>query len=204
MQIGSEDRMRAEARAFGGQRADLAAHLEALANDGRQVLQDLAEIAAGGPLDGDRGDEQRQVVLADAEIEVAQAGFEIGPVGDLVRDDAELAADRVAHLARHHGDRDRHRMAGAQAAHDHVEAHRGTARRTPSAGACAGSAAPGRAAPGRRTARSAAPAARCRAPPRRPRTPARRRSPRMPAGAPMPTVRPDCSTSWLKLTDFRL
>src|SRR6202023_3274675 len=33
---------------LGGEGADLAAHLEALANDGRQVLQDLAEIAAGG------------------------------------------------------------------------------------------------------------------------------------------------------------
>ena len=30
-------------------------------------------------------------------------------------------ADRVGHFARHHGDRDRHRMAGAQAAHDDVE-----------------------------------------------------------------------------------
>ena len=30
-------------------------------------------------------------------------------------------ADRIGHLARHHGDRDRHRMAGAQAAHDDVE-----------------------------------------------------------------------------------
>ena len=48
-------------------------------------------------------------------------GFEVRAIGDLVGDDAELAADRVPHLARHHGDRDRHRVAGAQAAHDHVE-----------------------------------------------------------------------------------
>src|ERR1700722_6854372 len=42
---------------FRGQRANLAAHLESLANDGRQVLENLAEIAAGRSLDPDRGDE---------------------------------------------------------------------------------------------------------------------------------------------------
>ena len=48
---------------------------------------------------------------------------EVGAVGDLVGDDAELAADRIAHLARDHGGSgDRHRVTGAQAAHDHVEA----------------------------------------------------------------------------------
>src|SRR3569623_1926119 len=48
--------------AFGGERFDLAAHLEALANDLGQVLEDFAKIAAGRPLDRHRGDEQRQVV----------------------------------------------------------------------------------------------------------------------------------------------
>ena len=72
-------------------------------------------------MDRNRRDEQRQIVLADAEIEVAQRALEVGTVGDLVRDDAEFRADRVPHFARHHGDRDRHRMACAQAAHDHVE-----------------------------------------------------------------------------------
>ena len=87
----------------------------------REVFQDFAEIAAGRTLDRHRGDEQRQVVLADAEIEIAHAGFEIGAVGDFIGDDAEFAADRIGHLARHHGDRDRHRMTGAQAAHDDVQ-----------------------------------------------------------------------------------
>ena len=61
--------------AFGRQRADLAPHLEALADDGGQVFQDFAEIAAGRALDRHRGDEQRQVVLADAEIQIAHARF---------------------------------------------------------------------------------------------------------------------------------
>ena len=54
-------------------------------------------------------------------IEIAHRGFEIGAVGDLVGDDAEFAADRIGHFAPDHGDGDRHRMAGAQAAHDDVE-----------------------------------------------------------------------------------
>ena len=77
--------------AFRRQRADLAPHLEALADDAGQVFENLAEIAAGRALDRDRGDEQRQVVLADAEIQIAHRGFEIGAIGDLVGDDAELA-----------------------------------------------------------------------------------------------------------------
>ena len=56
-----------------------------------KVFQNFAEVAAGRALDRDRGDEQRQIVLADAEIQVAHAGFEIGAIGDLVGDDAELA-----------------------------------------------------------------------------------------------------------------
>src|SRR5271170_3426568 len=45
--------------ALGGERVDLAPHLEALANDARKALEDFAEIAAGRALDGHRGDEQR-------------------------------------------------------------------------------------------------------------------------------------------------
>ena len=107
--------------AFGGERADFPPHLEALADDAGQVLQNLAQIAAGRALDGDGGDEQRQVVGADAGVKVAHRRFQIGAVGDLVGDDAELAADRIGHFASHHVDGDRHRMAGAQAAHDDVE-----------------------------------------------------------------------------------
>ena len=107
--------------AFRRQRADLAPHLEALPDHAGEVIEDLAEIAAGRSLDRDRGHEQRQVVLPDPDVEVAQRRFEIGAVGDFVDDDAELAADRIPHLARDHGQRDRRRMTGAQAAHDHVE-----------------------------------------------------------------------------------
>ena len=64
----------------------------------------------------DESDEERQVLLADARHHVAHGGFDVGAVGDLVRDHAELGADRVGQLARHHGDRDGDRMAGAQGA----------------------------------------------------------------------------------------
>src|SRR5215831_3600396 len=70
--------------AFRRQRTDLAPHLEALTNDAGEVLQDFAEIAASRALDGDGGDKQRQVLLADAEVEVTQRGLEIGAIGDLV------------------------------------------------------------------------------------------------------------------------
>src|ERR1044071_4848047 len=56
---------------FGRERLDLAPHLEALADHGRKVGKDLAQIAAGRALNGDRRDEQRKVLLADAEVEVA-------------------------------------------------------------------------------------------------------------------------------------
>ena len=138
--------------ALGGERADFPPHLEALADDAGKVLQDFAEIAAGRALDGDRGDEQRQIVGADAGIEVAHRGFQIGAVGDLVGHDAELAADRIGHFAPHHGDGDRHRMAGAQAAHDDVERVGelgGEFLLPPRRAACA---APDRAAPSRSTA----------------------------------------------------
>ena len=197
MAIGSDDRIKRRRAAFRRQRADLAAHLEAIADDGRQVFEDFAEIAAGRALNRDRGHEQRQVVLADAEIEIAHRGFEIGAIGDLVGDDAELAADRIRHLARHHGDRDRHRVAGAQAAHDDVEARRGTARRISSAAARAGSAAPGRAARCRRTGRPAKPRA-----DRRVRAGRRRTTTTAPiamnvSSLPKPIVRPDCRISLL-------
>src|SRR5580700_10872798 len=106
---------------FRRQRLDLAAHLEPVADDSREVFQDLAQVAAGRALDRHRGDEQRQVLLADAIGEVAHRGFQVSPVGDLVGDDAELGADRIGQLARHHGDGDGHRMAGPQAAYDDVD-----------------------------------------------------------------------------------
>ncbi len=52
--------------------------------------------------------------------QVAHCGFEIGAIGDFVGHDPELAADRIGKLAPDHRNCDRHRMAGAQAAHDHV------------------------------------------------------------------------------------
>ena len=107
--------------AFGRQRANFSPHLETLADDAGKVLQDFAEIAAGRALDADGGDEQRQIVRADAAVEVAHRRFQIRSVGDLVGHHAELAADRIGHFAAHHVDGDRHRMAGAQAAHDDVE-----------------------------------------------------------------------------------
>src|SRR5215813_3648406 len=56
---------------FGCQCPDLASHLEALADDLGQVFQDFAEFSAGRRLDGDGGDEQRQILLTDAEEKVA-------------------------------------------------------------------------------------------------------------------------------------
>ena len=93
--IGSDDRIIAEARPSAASARILRRILKRCADHAGEVFQDFAEIAAGRALDRDRGDEQRQVVLADAEIEIAQRGFEIGAVGDLVGDDAELAADRI-------------------------------------------------------------------------------------------------------------
>src|SRR3954453_4490129 len=49
-----------------------------------EVRQELAQPAAGGGLDPHRGDEQRQILLADAEIQVAHRRLDIGPLGDLV------------------------------------------------------------------------------------------------------------------------
>src|SRR5215472_13140205 len=101
-----QDRQRREDQrrgaSFGGERLDLATHLEPRADDRREVAEDLAEIAAGRRLDRHRGDEQRQVVLPETGIEVAHGGLEIGAVGDLVADEAELGADRIRHFARHH------------------------------------------------------------------------------------------------------
>ena len=119
------DRQRREdhrrSAAFGRQRADFAPHLETLPDDAGQVVQDFAEIAAGGALDGDGGDEQRQIVGADAAVKIAHRRLEIGAIGDFVGHDAEFTADRIGHFASDHGDGDRHRMAGAQAAHDDIE-----------------------------------------------------------------------------------
>src|ERR1043165_1253393 len=81
--------------ALGGERLDLAPHLEALADHRREVLQDFGQVAAGRALDRHRGHEQRQIFLADADIEVAHRGLDVGAVGDLVRRDAELGADRI-------------------------------------------------------------------------------------------------------------
>ena len=57
MAIGSEERIMRRGASFRGQRANLASHLEALADHPRKVFEDLAEIAAGRSLDGNRGDE---------------------------------------------------------------------------------------------------------------------------------------------------
>ena len=81
--------------------------------------------------------EERQILLADPAHHVAQCGFDIGAVGDLVRHHAELGADRVRQLAPDHADRDRNRMAGAQRTHDDVDRVREAARRTPRGAACA-------------------------------------------------------------------
>jgi hypothetical protein len=99
----------------------LAAHLETLANDTGKILQDLAEIAAGRTLNGHSRHEQRQIVLTYSAVQAAQSGFEIRPIGNLVNDDSELAADRIAHLTRDHCDCYRDGMARAQAAYDHVQ-----------------------------------------------------------------------------------
>src|ERR1043165_7223890 len=81
--------------ALGGERLDLAPHLETLADHRREVLEDFGEVAAGRALDRHGGHEQRQVFLADAEVEVAHRGLDVGAVGDFVRRDAEFGADRV-------------------------------------------------------------------------------------------------------------
>jgi hypothetical protein len=98
--IGSDDRIIAEKRPSAASRANLAAHLEPLANDRRTGSQYLAEIAAGRALDRDGGHEQREVVLADAVIEIAHRGFQIGAVGHLVGDDAELGPPTGSGISR--------------------------------------------------------------------------------------------------------
>src|SRR5499426_4771835 len=75
--------------ALRGQRLHLAPHLEAQPDHGGQVLQDFAELAAGRRLDRHGGDEQRQILLADAAAELAHGALEVGAVGDLVGHDAE-------------------------------------------------------------------------------------------------------------------
>src|SRR3954463_10925944 len=77
------------------ERLDLAPHLEALADHARQVREDFGQVATGRALDRNGGDEQRQVFLSDAEVEVAHCGLDVGAVGDLVGRDAELGADGI-------------------------------------------------------------------------------------------------------------
>src|SRR6185437_3075005 len=91
------------------------------ANDPGKILENFAEITAGRSLDRDRRDEQRQVIGSDSEIKIAHRRFEVGAVGDFVGDDTEFRADRIGQFARHHGNGDRHRMAGAERAHDDVD-----------------------------------------------------------------------------------
>ena len=93
--IGSDDRIIAEARPSAASARTLRRILKRCRMTAERFSRISLEVAAGRALDRDRGDEQRQVVLADAEIEIAHRAFEIGAVGDFVGDDAEFGADGI-------------------------------------------------------------------------------------------------------------
>ena len=119
--IGNDGENHRRSAAFRGQCPNFPAHLEALTNNIGQVVQNFTEIAAGRSLDGDGGNEQGQIVRADAQVKVAERRFQIRAIGYFIRQDAKFTADRIGHLAAHQRKRNRHRVPGAQAAHDGIE-----------------------------------------------------------------------------------
>ena len=92
----------------------------------RQVLEDLDEIAAGSALDAHRNGEQLQVFRADALDHVEHRIVEVGAVGKLVAQHAELGPDRVGQFARDQRNRRRQGMSRHQAPIDHIQRRRAT------------------------------------------------------------------------------
>ena len=96
----------------------------AFADHLRQILEDFGEVAAGLVLHRQRHDEHPHVVEVPALGHALQRVAQLGAIGHFVDDDPELAADRVRHFDRQQVERGGDRMAGAKAAHEHVERDR--------------------------------------------------------------------------------
>ena len=67
---GSRMRTSPESRPSAVRACDLVAQLEALPDQGGDLVQDLRQVAAGLPLDHDRGGEKSQVLQVDAAAEI--------------------------------------------------------------------------------------------------------------------------------------
>src|SRR5579884_1132711 len=101
---------------------DLAAELEALTNDVRQLIQDLGEVPAGALLQQHGGDEELHIQHGYAFGQLLQRDFERQPEVVLLKGPPELARQRLLKLAVDHFQRDGEGMTCAHTAGDKLEA----------------------------------------------------------------------------------
>ena len=99
----------------------LAQNLEALADDVREVLEDLRQVAAGLALDQDRGREEPHVEQRHAHGQVLERVLHRQAEVLLVERLAELGADRLGHLVGDHLQAGRERVAGLERAGDQIQ-----------------------------------------------------------------------------------
>ena len=106
---------------FSAQRLDFELKRAALAHEGREPGKHFGQIAAGLALHADGGDEEQQIILADAAMQVDDGGRDILAERNFLGGHGELGRDRIAHFPRRQSNGAHKRVADAQAAHDDVE-----------------------------------------------------------------------------------
>ncbi len=104
--------------------AHLALDLEALADDVREVVENLRQVAAGVALDQHRGDEEPHVEQAEALRQLVERVAQRQPEVLLIERLLELRADRIGQLVGDHAHRGLERVAGADRARQQVERFR--------------------------------------------------------------------------------
>ena len=113
----------------------LAENLEALADDVREVLENLGQVAARLALDQDRGREEPDVEQRHADRQVVERVLQRQTEVLLVERLAELGSDRLRHLVGDHLQAGRERVAGLERARNQVERLRELLPRTRAAAA---------------------------------------------------------------------
>src|SRR5262249_10957571 len=81
----------------------------------------FGEIAASLALHADGGDQEQEIVLADAPVQVDDGCRHILTKHDFLSGYGELRADRITHFLRREPNRAHEWVADAQAAHDDVK-----------------------------------------------------------------------------------
>src|SRR5262249_1843765 len=105
----------------GGDHVDLASHALTLAENVRHLAQDVDEVAAGSPLDGDGGGKQASILALPTPVDATKRGVDLRPERHFLKDLAEFLATRSAVLACHDLKAMDNAIASAQAGRDQVK-----------------------------------------------------------------------------------